>query len=478
MQFIYFLGRFHLVVLHLPIGLLAALVVLEWLARKPKYRALQAASPFLWGAVALTSALTVALGYMHFAEGGFQGSSADLHRIFGTLVAVLALGGWVLRSRFHSLYQRAQISLLVAMVLAVTIAGHTGGSLTHGSTYLVADAPQPVRSLFGLQPPRPPITDVAMADPYLDIVAPMLDKKCSSCHGRFDRHGSLNLVTLRGIERGGKSGRDVIPGDPLHSELFRRVTLPHDNKKFMPPEDKPPLTDSEVKIMQWWIQSGLPTGTPVGKMSVPASLKPLLLAQLGLSGNSAASAANGETAQAAHPADPQLLSELYRAGFAVRQVSLSNPLLIVSVPTTGGAVTEKDLQALISAESQIVQLDLRRSDIQDGDLQAIGRLPQLTELHLEGNDVSDRGLRLLAGLSKLKYLNLYGNRKITDSSVATLSQLPALREVYLWNTQVTARGAELLRKKRPALIVNLGVIPESPGSKTSARKTIAQRKGE
>ena len=75
MNFIFFLGRLHVLVLHLPIGIVVAVFVLEWLSRKEKYRYLQAAAPFLWGAMGLAAVATVALGYMHFAEGGFTGLS-------------------------------------------------------------------------------------------------------------------------------------------------------------------------------------------------------------------------------------------------------------------------------------------------------------------------------------------------------------------------------------------------------------------
>ena len=46
MDAVYFLGRFHVLALHLPIGIIVALFVLEWLARRDKYRYLAAASPF------------------------------------------------------------------------------------------------------------------------------------------------------------------------------------------------------------------------------------------------------------------------------------------------------------------------------------------------------------------------------------------------------------------------------------------------
>ena len=38
MDFVYFLGRFHVLVLHLPIGMIVALFVLEFLSRKERFR--------------------------------------------------------------------------------------------------------------------------------------------------------------------------------------------------------------------------------------------------------------------------------------------------------------------------------------------------------------------------------------------------------------------------------------------------------
>ena len=79
-DFVFFLGRFHVLVLHLPIGIVIVAVVLDFVARRERYRALAQVSPFLWGAAALSAVLTVALGYMHFAEGGYDGHLRLMHR--------------------------------------------------------------------------------------------------------------------------------------------------------------------------------------------------------------------------------------------------------------------------------------------------------------------------------------------------------------------------------------------------------------
>src|SRR5262245_1132062 len=98
-DFIYFLGRFHVLALHLPIALILVAVLLDWVARRPRYRQLAAAAPFLWGAAALTAVVTAVLGYMHLSKGAFSGPVAGAHRFFGTTVAVLTVVLWWLCSR-------------------------------------------------------------------------------------------------------------------------------------------------------------------------------------------------------------------------------------------------------------------------------------------------------------------------------------------------------------------------------------------
>ena len=137
MDFIFFLGRFHVLVLHLPIGIIVVLFVVEWLARKPKYAHLEAVSPLLWGAAAISALLTVILGYLHFAEGAFTGAEVAQHRNFGTIVAVLVTGVALLRtSKFASSYKPVFFPAAALALLLVGIAGHFGGTLTHGSAYL------------------------------------------------------------------------------------------------------------------------------------------------------------------------------------------------------------------------------------------------------------------------------------------------------------------------------------------------------
>jgi len=283
MDFIYFLGRFHVVVLHVPLGIIVALVGLEWAARKEKYAYLAAASPYLWGAAAVSALVTVLFGYMHFAEGGFDGPSGVQHRLFGTVVAALTTVVALLRvSKFAPGYAPVFFPASGVLLLLSAITGHYGGNLTHGSGYLVEYAPQPLRSLAGLEPRRPPVTDFAAADPFLDVVDPMLEQRCSSCHNSDKRQAELDLTSYDAVMRGGEMGSVVAPGRPELSEMVYRITLPPHDDAFMPAEGKTPLTGEQVRIIEWWIAAGAPHGTTMSELDVPPEIEMLIRAEVGL----------------------------------------------------------------------------------------------------------------------------------------------------------------------------------------------------
>jgi uncharacterized membrane protein len=283
MEFLYFLGRFHVLALHLPIGIIVALFVLEWLARKEKYRYLEAASPFLWGAMALSALLTVMLGYLHFSEGSFVGSSATQHRNFGTAVALIATAVAFLRtSSFADSYKPMYFPASVLLLFLISITGHFGGNLTHGSSFLVEYAPQPLRSLAGLGPRRR-VTSLAEADAFDDVVGPMLSERCTGCHNPDKTENGLDLSSYETAMRGGENGKVIAAGNTEQSELLRRISLPHDDEEFMPAEGKTPLTPQQVEIIRWWIGAGAPRGAAIGTLEVPAETQALIAAELGLS---------------------------------------------------------------------------------------------------------------------------------------------------------------------------------------------------
>lgn len=138
MDFLFFLGRFHVLVLHLPIGIILLAIVGEFLARVPRYSHVDAASEFLWKLGSLTAVLAAVLGLMHAGEGGFDAADLAAHRLWGISFAVICIAATLLRMFADALYRRVQPVVAVVVFAVMTMTGHYGGNLTHGATYLFA----------------------------------------------------------------------------------------------------------------------------------------------------------------------------------------------------------------------------------------------------------------------------------------------------------------------------------------------------
>jgi hypothetical protein len=167
------------------------------------------------------------------------------------------------------------------MVL-VSATGHYGGNITHGSTYLFEYAPGFIRALHGMEARRSSVTDLALADPYFDIVKPITDERCMSCHNDDRRRGELSMATYESLIAGGEFLPVIVAGDSASSSFIQRIRLPHDGDDFMPAEGKTPLTARQTDIFEWWVNAGAPANTTVGAMGVSADVEAMLKEELGI----------------------------------------------------------------------------------------------------------------------------------------------------------------------------------------------------
>ena len=458
-DFVFFLGRFHVLALHLPIGIVIVAVALDWIARRPRYQALSVVAPYLWGGAAISAVVTVALGYMHFAEGAFTGPSASAHRAFGTAVAVATIAIWWL-SRYPALYRRLNVVTGIAAVALVAITGHFGGDLTHGSAFLWEYAPQPLRTALGMSERRSIATSVSAADPYVDVVQPLLVRRCGNCHNADKSESGFSVATYESTLKGGESGRVVVPGESGSSELYRRISLPHDDEEFMPAEGKTPLTDAQVEIVRWWIDANAPRAITFAGIPLDPAVEALVAAELGLVAQEPASDTAPPSMVAA---DPALVQRLLDNGFLVRQVSQGDPKLIVGVYSPGATVNREQVAVLVQAAGEIVELNLQDANLDDEALIEIGKFTELRRLRLSHNRISDRTVYALEGLTKLERLNLYANPGVTDVSVDSFARLQSLRRLDIWQTAMTRSGVDRLRDLRPDLDVQ-GAADDSVNS--------------
>ena len=488
MNIVYFLGRLHVVVLHLPIGIVLVTLLVEWLARRDRFRALAPLTPVLWWAAAATAIVTAMLGLLHAQESA-GGPAVAWHRAFGLTFAGAVVLASVLRQWRPKAYGLAHVPIAVAMLVLVTLTGHYGGNITHGSSFLVEYAPEPLRRLAGVETRRAIVTDPAKADAYVDVVQPVFDAHCTSCHNDDRKKGGLSLVSRARLMAGGRDGVVVVAGNVAASEIYRRVTLPADDEHAMPAEGKPRLSEHDKKIIEWWIAAGAPENQTVAQVgALPASAEIATTSAGGMkdiggavdtraviaardapgsgdvsgaggapgTGASSTAASAGLTATrsvasapSVPPASPESLAKLTALGFVIRPVAQGSPLLDVAF-VKGQHIDPARFDSLLEIKDQVVDLNLRAAGLTDAQLRVIGQLTNLEHLRIELNDITDAGIQNLAGLDALRSLNLYGTR-VTDASIVTLAHLKSLRDVYLFRTAVTDTAVSRSTNERLAL---------------------------
>ena len=469
-----FLGHFHPLIVHLPIGflLIAGLLELDRFTRRNSVSPHTITLILFWSAVSATMACV--FGYLLSLAGGYDADTLQEHQWQGIGVAVFAWIAWSVKSEnLGRILPFAQLMYLPALTVAVLLllaAGHHGGNLTHGSDYLTQYAPEPLRSLAGL-PDKPtkfkaePITDVNQAMVYGQIVNPILQTRCVQCHNADKSKAGLRLDSPEQIRKGYEDGPVLTAGKSSSSELIKVCLRPEEDDHHMPPKGKPQLTEGQIALLTWWVDQGAPFDKKVSEVKVSDAIRPVL-ASLGGNGpieaGGTAVAATGRNDGSPAPdspvltmnvpaADPKAVDELRKKGLLVLPISKTQHQLEVSA-VNARSFGDAEAVLLPKLSGQIVWLKLGNTAVGNATLVQVAKLKNLQKLHLEQTNVSDAGLKLLNGLTNLEYLNLYGTN-VTDAGLSALAGLKNLKIVYLWQTKATEQGIANLKKAKPQLEV-------------------------
>ncbi|WP_420149893.1 c-type cytochrome domain-containing protein [Spirosoma sp.] len=467
-DWVLFLGHFHPLIVHLPIGflLIAGLLELDRLTRRNSVSQHTITLILFWSAVSAT--LACVFGYMLSLAGGYDAETLSSHMWQGIAVAIFAWLAWAVKSEnLGRIISFAPILYLPALGMAVVLllsAGHLGGNLTHGSDYLTQYAPAPIRTLAGLSPKQPeikfePITDVNQAQVYQQIVNPILQTRCVQCHNADKSKAGLRLDMPDKIKKGSEDGPVLVAGNSKNSDLIKVCLLPEEDDHHMPPKGKPQLTESQIALLTWWIDEGATFDKKVSDLKVNDAIRPVLAS---LGGNGPVGSGSSNVASGPAPespvltmklpaADPKIIEDVKKTGLLVLPLSKEQNQLEVSAVN---ARTFSDAQAatLPKLANQVVWLRLGDTEISDATLAQVAKLKNLQKLHLEQTRITDEGLKQLKGLTNLEYLNLYGTA-VTDAGLAELANLKNLKTIYLWQTKVTEQGIADLKKALPKLDV-------------------------
>ncbi len=408
-----FLGRFHPLSVHLPIGFLLLVPLLEIAgAFRP---ALREAAAFVLGLAFASCLLTVTLGALLAYGSGEAGPGVTRHMAGGialtiaVLICLLARPSWS-GGNLPYVYP----ALLTCIIPLLLWTAHEGGSLSRGSNYLTAYMPVSLKRLMptGAAKPFP-------GSFYAKRIDPILDSNCVECHGKEKTKGGLRMDSFDGLMKGGKDGSVIVAGDPDKSLLIERVTLPPDQKHFMPAEGKPPLRTEEIALIRAWIQQGAsPSATTLAGISFHEDRAELPLQPVGDYTSLMPEIRQMEQSQGAKLMP---LSAKPSDGLVLYTVDAAN------------SFDDARLAQFLKFAPYIVEAELGRTAVTNASFDTLKQFTHLRALHLEETHITGDGLAKLTPLSQLTYLNLSGTQ-VTSEAVRSLSAMKNLRHVYLYNT--------------------------------------------
>ncbi|MFC5192244.1 c-type cytochrome domain-containing protein [Algoriphagus aquatilis] len=428
-DWITYIGRFHPLWVHLPIGFLVLAVLLKAYGDWRKSDSFREAVSFSLLLGTGSAAIAATFGYLLSQSGGYEGNLLDIHQIGGWATVLLAGLAWRISRANRAFSTAVQYPVYGLLLVVLSVTGHYGGSLTHGADYLTAFAP------FGEKKESEAriLNSLEEAILYTDVVQPILKNKCSSCHRPGKAKGELLLDSYESLTKGGENGPVILAGDAAKSELIRRVTLPESHKEFMPAEGKEPLSPEEVEWISWWIEQGNADPNLLLTQSAP-ELIAWAEPRLSIRQASTSTTTSIDTAQ---------IGNLKRMGFRVRVLSQETGALDVVLPeeVAQGNASEF-LKALATIKDQIHWLSLAQTGLQDADLNRVAEFANLRRLRIENNPITNQGLASISPLTKLEVLNLNGTQ-ITAQGLSQLIPLNNLQSLYLWNTGIPSGDPSL-----------------------------------
>ncbi len=433
-------GRVHPLILHVPIGLILVAALLVFARNSFGGSTLDEVIALLLYLTAFSASLTALTGIFLSREGGYADDTLFLHKWLGVSLSFLC---WAIAGmKADSLYLKVTMTAAVVVLIA---AGHFGASLTHGENFVLA----PLEREDVASPKT--VTDTTTL--FHATIESILENKCFGCHNEQKAKGRLIMTDFDRLMAGGKTGPLWVAGDPAHSLIVDRLTLPVDAKKHMPPKDKAQLTGDELQFIQSWIRQGANTAVRLSALSPDDTLARLAMAVI-----ARYSKPDEHSRYHFSFAEPDLIRRLNTPNRNVFQVALHEPALQADF-FLSGSFQVKFLEELRAVREQLVSINLTRMPVTDADLAILADFPQLEKVILNNTHINGSGLSHLAGLENLTTVSLSGTQ-VDAASVEILSTNKAIRDVFVWNTRVESTDVATLEQKASGIHWEIGYQPD------------------
>jgi uncharacterized membrane protein len=440
-----FLGHFHPVLVHLPIGILLLAILFEFLSRREKFASLTSAVELSWLLGGVAAAFSCVTGYMLSLSGEYEGDTLTQHQYLGIAVTAVSILAFYLNKKKNTKFYTATV---FATALGVMITGHLGGTLTHGSDYLFNFKEKKVvengPTVFA------PNFESALA--YQDVIQPILKEKCYACHNQSKQKGKLRMDSPDFLLKGGENGVIFVNGKPDESELIKRILLPLNHDEHMPPKEKPQITTKEFDLLKWWITQGADMHKAVKDLNPSPNIKALFGAA------AVASVANiilkdmpDVTVEIPSVSD---IIALKKMNVVAIPIGNDKPFLTVNF-INRPKITAEMLPHLKALSKNIAWIKLSDATLNDTVFTFLKDCENLTKLSLNNTNIDDNNLSKLLILNHLSSLSLV-NTKVTSQGVLTLKALLQLQKIFLFQTQIKPEEYKNLMSQMPNVLIDSG----------------------
>ncbi len=430
------IGRFHPLVVHLPIGIFILALTMAMASRFKKLAYLDKSIAFILLIGLASSVIALFTGWIMPKEGAYDAGLIQLHFWFAVGMTISFLLVYLSHQSERHWLSKLYLPLFFLSTILLIITGHYGGSLTHGADFLTA----PIESKSSLL-----VRDIQNQLTYEDLIQPILKQKCFSCHNPNKTKGGLLMSTVEGLMKGGDNGPIIIAKDLINSTIIKRIHLPITHKKHMPPKGKNQMTANEVKLLEWWIKEGANFNQKINKLEQSDSIKSILKAY------EKASSIDADFSSI-KPLEESKINSLLSEGYKVTGLNQADPFINISF-ARDTQITKKKFDKILKIADNVVELDLSFSRIPKNIFQKLHKFKHLKILKLQGSNVKSENLKNLSKLKYLEKINLY-DTKIDDKVFNYLNSTESISEVFLFGSKVTEKSINTYKVNNPRVKIS------------------------
>ena len=429
------LGRLHPLLVHLPIGILVLAFLMELYFRKKNSGTENDIIKFTLAIAAASAVLSVASGWLLGEDGGYDETLLFRHRWMAVGLAIGTTLLYFIKKYPKAWSKNIYLPLFISVMALLGLTGHYGGSMTHGEDYLYKNE----------KAKKVVITDVDNALVFNDIIMPILDDKCVSCHNPNKVKGGLIMTNKEQLLLGGESGSLLVAEKDEDPRLIHHIKLPMEDDDHMPPKGKVQLTNQEIQLLEWWIGHENCFDCVAGTLDKTEKINTILNS---LEEDTSTRALIAKKV-AMVPED--WLASININGPIVTKLAEKNPLLIANL-SGNKSLGKNDLKALKKYAENIVELNLGNSNFNDTISSYLTSFKNLTKLQLQNTRITDKSMEVIGDLEHLESLNIYGT-DITDLGLEKLTALNGLKTLYPWNSKITKEALDGFSSKHTGITV-------------------------